>query len=142
MASCELICVPPAKVDALWPHARKFIENAVIRGDSDYSLDYIRRRLEKRRSLLWLVVKDETKIVGAGTTEICSMIGTNKRVCVITAFGADDLDHCIHLWDRIKRYAREEKCELIRIYGRHGWLRRLQELGFTQPWIALEMKVD
>lgn len=113
-----------------------FIEAALK--DTDYPLEYVHDKLTKKESLLWIVWDGKT-IHGAGTTEICGVLNTDKRVCVITSFGGRR-EH-FQLVKRIEQYAREEKCELVRLYGPKGWARMLGDQGYEQPWIALEKRL-
>jgi|SRR5271157_316988 len=138
----DLICVAPHLVNKVWPHVKHFIERALIRGHSDYTLDYVYRKLKHREALLWLVM-DPTKqhLKAAGTTEIVGMIVSHRRVCVITTYGGTVVSAWQKLLARIENYARDEKCELIRLYGREGWKRFLRDDGYVEPWIALEKRL-
>jgi len=135
----ELICVAPSHIDQIWPHVSHFIATALKRGCSDYRLDYIHAKLKAGEALLW-VVWDQKTFAAAATTEICSMLGEG-RLLVITAHGGQD-----KLWDKylpeLEKYAAAEGCDRVRLYGRHGWIRVLRDHGYTQPWIALEKRIQ
>jgi hypothetical protein len=136
-AATELLCVDPDLIDKIWPHVKHFVKRAIERSMSDYTLDYVYRKLLLGESLLWIEAEGKD-ILAAATTEICGVLDTNKRVCVITTMGGKTSDMFLHHLSKIEQYAREEKCELVRLYGRPGWARVLSDHGYKEPWVALE----
>lgn len=135
----QVICVAPQFLDKVWPHTRRWLERAIDRGHGDYSLDYVYRQLKANKSLLWVAWSKQRGLLAACTTEIVGMLDTNDRVCVITTYGGI-MPEPSYL-DRIEKYARDEKCVLMRLYGRSGWNRVLRERGYTQPWVAIEKRL-
>jgi hypothetical protein len=125
----------------VWPIAKVFVKAALDRVPSDYTVDYVYRKLKAGRSMMSVAFK-HSKLVMVLTTEICSMLeDAGTRVCVITSFSAENLDDVEQYLPILERYAKMENCKLIRLYGRHGWLRRLRDHGYEQPWIALDKEV-
>lgn len=137
----QFLCVAPSVVDRLWPHVVRFIERAAIRSNADYSTEYIKRKLDEGSSLLWVVSQNGT-IVAAMTTEICGMLDTDERIMVITTAGGSLVEHWETILAQVEQYARDESCTRVRVYGRQGWVRILRDYGYTQPWIALEKRVQ
>lgn len=127
-------------IKTLWPRVQNYLEQALVRGHSDYGLDYIHQRLLLNQSLLWLATSGNS-ILGAATTEIDGLIGTEHRVCVITALGGRNFEEWKHFVRDLEEYARRENCVLMRLYGRHGWIRMLRDDGYIQPWVALEKRL-
>lgn len=106
---------------------RKAIEKV---GLSDFGP--IEQGVLRGRSLLWIGWKD--KIEGALVTNIQVVAG--ERVCVIVAYASGNMKDWLHLLERIERYAADEKCKCVRIFGREGWLRALT--GYQKKAIVIE----
>lgn len=143
----KLLCVAPHLVDDIWPHVVKLVERALIEGRSDYTPEQIKARIEEGKALLW-VIWSEPKIdqlepgelLAIGTTEIVGL-DDGRRVCVIAQCAGRKLKEWEHLLAEIERYARQENCVAVRIYGRSGWVRYFKGAGYTQPWSVVEKKV-
>jgi hypothetical protein len=139
MIDNQLICVAPDYVEQIWPHVASFVERALIRSKSDYSLDYVYRKLKGNMSLLWVVWNGD-RLVACATTEICSLVDRG-RVLVITTCGGRDAKAWLKFLYDLEDYARDEKCDRVRLYGREGWKRALRDQGYVEPWIALEKRI-
>ncbi len=112
----DLVCVAPEDVPQIWPYAGGMIRSAIERtGLSDFA--DIEKDVFSGDQLLWLVISD--KIEAAGTTHL------SRGVCTITACGGHLMDRWVSLHKRIEKYAKDEGCSTVRIYGRKGWERVL-----------------
>lgn len=120
----NLICVPPGKAGAVWPLACPYIERAIRRTDiSDIAA--VKSEVVSGNALLWVAVEGEMRMIGAGVTQL--VLGENRRVCEIVAWGADDQQKCAPLLEIIHEYARAEGCHATRLFGRKGWARMLKD---------------
>lgn len=127
MAECHLICVDPQRVHEFWPFVKDMIRSAVKRTNLSHSQD-IEYDITSGEALLWLIW-DETKIVGAVST---SLIETDaSKVCVLTACGGENMRQWLPLLTKIEKYAKDEGCSCVRIFGRKGWLRVLEDYEMT-----------
>ncbi len=103
------------------------IRSAIERtGLSDFA--DVEKDVLEGRQLLWLVISD--KIEAAGTTHL------SRGVCTITACGGHLMDRWVSLHKRIEKYAKDEGCRAVRIYGRPGWERVLD--GYRREFVVLE----
>lgn len=139
-AEIKLICVAPQFVDKVWPYVRRWLDQALIRGHADHSLDLIYRQLKAKTALLWVAHRKET-IHAACTTEIVKAVEGNDRWCVISTYGGSMPPSWEKMLERIEQYARDENCALMRLYGRSGWNRVLRDRGYHQAWVALEKRL-
>jgi hypothetical protein len=122
-ASVELVCVDPKRVHEVWPHVSRLIGCAVRRTDLSHSLD-IEYDILHGDGLLWLAWNGAT-IEAAATT---SLVETdNNKVCILTACGGEGMRRWLPLLKTIESYARKEGCTCVRIYGRQGWQRVLDD---------------
>jgi hypothetical protein len=120
----KLIAIAPRMVADFLPIAHRHIAAAVERaGMAD--LDPVLEKVRAGQSLLWVAVDDANHIRGAGITEL--IIEGAGLVCVIVAWGQDrgvDWSRCLQT---IEKFARDEECKAVRLYGRPGWQRCLPE---------------
>jgi len=118
----ELVCVDPKLVDQFWPHASKLIQTAVERTGLCEFKD-IESQVLSGRQLLWLAWSGS--IEAAATTELVEING--HMVCVLTACGGHQRERWLPLLAKIEQFAKDEGCECLRIFGRKGWERVLND---------------
>jgi hypothetical protein len=134
LADNILVCVDPERVDEIWPHVKDMLAKAFDGRTSDSTLASTEEALRTGRALLWVVWAEGKKIEAAATTELWSM--PRRKVCVITACGGSDLEGWKHYMADFEQYARDEFCDVLRIYGRKGWKAVFQD--FREPWVTLD----
>lgn len=136
-----LVCVPPEKVAAIWPHVSAFIGSAFQNGRGDDTPEVVKADLEAPRSkrskrpqsLLW-VVWDGSGLLCAATTKI--MQTPRRKVCVVTSCGGREMPRWVAFINDLADYAKKEGCDVLRVEGREGWKAVLP--NFRQPYIVLE----
>jgi hypothetical protein len=134
-ASVELVCVDPKRIHEIWPHVAHLIHNAVKRTNLSHTLD-IELEVLHGKGLLWLAW-DGQAIKAAATT---ALIKTDRDlVCVLTACGGEEMNVWLPLLPMIERYAKDEGCARVRIYGRKGWARVLD--GYQAEHVILERQL-
>lgn len=127
-----LVCVDPAQIRAIWPHASHLIRAAIMRtGLSDFQ--EVEDSILDGDSLLWLAWDGE-RIEAAASTIL--EVANGKKTCVIVACGGEDMNNWLGLIEQIETYAKNEECQCTRIIGRKGWLRVLE--GYRAQHVILE----
>ena len=131
----DLVCVDPCRVDEIWPHAKHLIRSAIEKTNlSDF--DDIERDVLGGKQLLWLAWNGK-EIEAAATTQL---VGVNcKPICVLTACAGHHRERWLPLFEKIEKYAKDEDCSTLRIYGRKGWERVLD--GYRVEYVILEKKL-
>lgn len=125
--STDLLCVNPADVHKTWPLARDLIRAAIERtGLSDFS--DIEKAVLAGDQLLWLAISDH--IEAAATTHL------SRGVCTLIACSGHQRERWLPLFSRIEKYAKDEGCSTMRIWGRPGWQRVLD--GYRIQHVCLE----
>ena len=71
------------------------------------------------KQLLWLAWSDH--IEAAATTQLA------RGVCTLTACSGHHMERWLPLRAKIEQYAKNEGCATMRLYGRKGWERVLDE---------------
>jgi hypothetical protein len=142
----QLLCVAPHLVGQIWPHIIKLIERALLKSNSDYTPDQVRKRIEDGTALLWVIWSQGSRqskageLLAAGTTELVSL-PDGRKICVVASCAGRNLKRWDCLLADIEQYAKREGCAAVRCYGRPGWVRYLRGSGYTQPWIVVEKTV-
>lgn len=129
--STELVCVDPARIGEVWPHAKDKIRAAVERTGLS-AFEDIEADVLCGNQLLWLAW-DGTSIMAAATTQIVKPF---SKICVLTACAGHDRERWLPLFEHIEKYAENEGCSSMRIYGRKGWERVLT--GYRAEHVILE----
>lgn len=130
-STAELVPVDPARVHEVWPLIRERVKIAIERtGLSDF--DLIEKEALAGDQLVWLAW--EGQIAAVALTHK-SRIGT-RTICTLTACQGYDRDRWLPLFKKIEKYAKDEGCSVMRIYGRKGWSRVLD--GYQIENVVME----
>lgn len=130
-----MVCVDPAQIRAIWPHAAHLIRSAVLRtGLSDFQ--EIEDSILDGDALLWLAWNG--KQIEAAASTILQKANGNLS-CVIVACGGNDMGRWVGLIEKIEKYAKDEGCISTRIVGRRGWLRALE--GYRAEYAIMEKRI-
>jgi hypothetical protein len=125
--SVDLVCVDPERIFDFWPFARQFIKAAIDATELSDFADIESDVLEGKQ-LLWLAWSG--KIEAAATTHL------SRKVCTLTACSGHQRERWLPLFARIEKYAKDEGCHTMRLYGRKGWERMLD--GYRVEHVILE----
>jgi hypothetical protein len=135
-ATPQLCCVDPALVARIWPAVSQLIRAAMRRGGLG-AYAPIEDSVLTGRALLWLVVR-ANEIRAAVVTEL--HVTEWRKVCVIVACGGRERASWLHLIEKIEEFARAEGCSAVRIVGRKGWARALEQ--YETKRIVLEKELE
>lgn len=125
--SVDLLCVDPKEVSQIWPYAGSMIRAAIDQTNlSDFA--EIEKDVLSGNQLLWLAVSDH--IEAAATTHL------SRNVCTLTACSGHQRERWLPLFAKIEKYAKDEGCHTMRIFGRKGWQRVLD--GYRVEHVVLE----
>lgn len=134
-SSAKAVCVPPNQVDRLWPEVSHLIKRAMERGDLG-TFESVEHDVLEGKALLWLAWI-WPNIAGTVVTKISR--SEKSKVCTIIACGGEDVMEWLFLLEDIENYARAEGCDVVRIFGRKGWMRWLPE--YRAPKVILERRL-
>ncbi|HEY7246269.1 MAG TPA: hypothetical protein VH678_20540 [Xanthobacteraceae bacterium] len=129
------MCVDPKFVREVWPFVKHLIVAAMHRGDLSSFLG-LERSVMAEGALLWLVIS-RGKIAAAAVTELQQTEW--RKVCVLVACGGERMREWLPLIAGIEKFARQEGCSAVRIFGRKGWQRVLTD--FCAKRIILEKEI-
>lgn len=115
------------EIDEWWPQIRHLVEKPLVRTGviADFSPEDVRDLIRSGDMQCWIGHSDG-KILVCGITEI--MVYPRRKVLGIPFVGAED--GSIALWlahiETLKDFARHHGCEIVRGWGRKGWVRALR----------------
>lgn len=128
----ELVCIDPKHVSEVWPVVapliRAAVENVGLTPFSEIEYDVL-----SGEGLLWVIWSGRE--IEAAATTVLSETSLGK-VCVLSACGGQNMRTWLPLFEQIENYARAERCDRMRIFGRDGWLRVLD--GYSKTAIVIE----
>jgi hypothetical protein len=130
-SSAKLICVDPSRIGEVWPHVRERLRAAIDRTELS-SFDDLEADVISGMQLVWLAW-DGSEIMAAATTQL---VKPRDKVCVLTACAGHDRERWLPLFAMIEKYAKDEGCSTMRIFGRKGWERVLD--GYRVEHVVLE----
>src|SRR4051812_6979599 len=125
--SVDLLCVSPHDVVKVWPLASGLIRAAIERTDLSDFAD-IEKDVLAGDQLLWLAISDHVE--AAATTHL------SRGVCTLVACSGHERERWLPLFATIEKYAKNEGCHTMRLYGRKGWERVLN--GYRAEHVILE----
>jgi len=123
-ADCTLLCVGPQRVADILHHVRPLLESAARRS-RETSVEAIEQDLAAGRALLWIAWGAERRIVAVLVTQLVRTAA--GLVCVLVSCAGGEHRRWVGLLRDIERYAADEECVAMRIYGRKGWARVLKD---------------
>lgn len=123
----DLLCVPPKEVEQIWQYAGPMIRAAIERTNLSEFAE-IERDVLSGDQLLWLAISDH--IEAAATTHL------SRKICTLTACSGHQRERWLPLFKTIEKYAKDEGCHTMRIFGRKGWERVLD--GYHVEHVVLE----
>ena len=137
--SCVGVCVPPGVAHEVWPFVSHWVKAAAERGDLT-TFAALEQSVLYGNGLIWLAfVHGGTDNLPSGVA-LTELIRSEKSLaCVITACGGEDFRDWICLIHKIEKYARAEGCDCVRIFGRRGWARVLDD--YQTKKIVLERQL-
>lgn len=113
-----------------WPVASRLLAPAIERSQGDHSLETTLEALKSGHSQLW-IVHGEEGIASAAVTSI-AVYPTGQKWLEVAFLGGRDAENWANIaMDAAMTFAKERGCKGVRIFGRRGWLRRLDGIAET-----------
>ena len=120
--SIELLRISTPYVETQWPRVRPMVKRAMSRADAG-DFERTERELFEGLQQLWLAWNG-TSIEAIAVTQLTT-IG-DKKYCVIVACSGSKWRFLQFLYD-LEQFAKDEGCKAMRINGRKGWQRVLDD---------------
>ena len=129
--------VAQSNIEFIWSSVEKFISDAFNKHDGDETEEDTRKLLEDGKAQLW-IAHDGRGIRAAAVTRLAT-VPSGRRVCFCMACGGTGLTEWLDLgMKEIEKFAKINKCDLVRLSGRRGWRGAFKSLGYKEPFVILE----
>ena len=98
------------------------------------------RMVQAREMQLWMISREDKRIVGAGTTQIITY--PQQTACRIVTLAGSEFDewreeaHAI-----IEAWAKDVGCNCIENYVRKGFVPKLKEMGYRHRYSVLHKDI-
>lgn len=134
MAEPTLNLIPHEHVELVWPLAEHHVQKAVDQGDGLVTLESHRDGVIGGKRQLWLIWDEgrEDKCLAAFVTEII-----NDHFFLWACGGGEMKDWLWIAQDGFERWARARGCKGMQLWGRPGWMRVLNPLGYRKTLVAM-----
>ena len=128
----RLVCYSQDQIPHVWDEVAPLIKKALDRG-SNYTLQDIHLGLCISDMQLWTWVSE--KIDAAMVTSIQSR--DDETWCLLLTMGGKNMDEWKDCLPIVEKWAKDNGCTELRIYGRSGW----KKLGFEIEYTKLVRKL-
>jgi hypothetical protein len=131
----ELVPVDTPLVAGIWPHTREMVKRGMSRADPG-DFERTERELFAGLQQLWLVW-DGVAILAIAVTQLVTV--GDKKLCVIVSCSGKGVRRWLHLIAGIEKFAKDEGCHAMRIYGRKGWERVLK--NYRAKYVVMDKEL-
>lgn len=115
------------------------LEPAIARSEGRLTARSVRQWVEDGRYVLWIAHDGET-IAAAFVTRVARY--PRKNMLTIDLCGGTQMGSWLDEADRVFRaFSRESGLDGIELYGRSGWARALERLGWRQSAVLVETDI-
>lgn len=104
--------VAPDELEALWPKVYRWIERALEHGQGDEDALDVAVAIFNGRYDLWLDEK---------FAAVVQVVKYPKQTVATILYCGGELDSLLTMYSEAKEYARANKIDAIRVWGRPGW---------------------
>lgn len=133
----ELIGIRHNQAHLLWHEVDPILRRALEYSDNKYSLEHVKKCVEERDMQLWVTFR-EGHVSTAGVSQIVNY-PCEKRLVIL--FLAGDSENLFSHWHTISQWGKSQGCESCEIYGRPGWERKLEKIGFKKIHTVLKINL-
>jgi len=133
MAELTLNLIPHEHVKLVWPLAEGHVRKAIDQGDGLVTVESHHDAVLDDRRQLWLVWDEAKKECVA--TFVTEIINDHFFMWVC---GGKRMKEWLHLaQEGLERWARANGCKGMQLWGRPGWTRVLDALGYKKTLVAM-----
>lgn len=136
--SVEIFPVHATDIDTVWDECEPIIKRALDHSYGESSLEGIRLGLKQNQTQLWVVI--DKKIIACCICQIYQY--ELKRVLRGLYLAGTNMRAWLKKLDKVlDEYGRRWGCTEIELYGRKGWLRRLEKMNYTEGYYMARREI-
>jgi len=130
-------------IEAWWPLVQEYLISALKYSLGEYSIGDIKSACKSKNMQLW--VEMGKKAEGACVTKINQY--PQKKVLVVLLAGGEIFgDRNFQLIEEseglLTRFAKEKNCDYIQLFGRRGWIKKMNKLNYDHSRVVLTKEID
>ena len=130
-------------VEVWWPLVEEYLNAALEHSLGEYSITDIKSACKSKDMQLWAEIGKEVE--GALVTKINNY--PQKKVLVMMLAGgkvfADNNFKIIEESEELlTRFAKEKGCEYIQLFGRRGWVKKMNKLNYNHSRVVLTKEIN
>lgn len=128
----------PDYLHNVWPLVKFWLASGLKHGAGEYNVDQLKVFIQQGQHVLFSIIDDEGRMVGAGTVAIENY--PNARIGFITSLGGVGVLNS-EVFESLADWARNNGCTSIRGAVRPSMARLCKKAGFGQQYIIVEHKL-
>ena len=134
--------VPHHYMMTIWSEVEKYLQKAVDRSKGRWTIDYLKKSIEKAEQQLWVVFTEEDNdIIGAATTEF--VYYPNSKKVAVQYLGGENLpDWAWNYLTTVEAWAKDNKCDGIECTARFGLWKWLGKSGWEKSYTIFEKRFN
>ena len=139
MSDVEITAVPPEHTFAIWPKVRPYMAASAEYTDGRFDAEDVLELLATDQQTLWVAFRDND-ILGGVTTNFLHY--PRMDVLCVHFCGGEHLDEWSDkMFETLRGWAKDNKCERIESTGRSGWARVFKSKGHKPLWYTFDYPV-
>ena len=132
--------IPNELVPKVWRFAEPFIKRALDHTFGELSHEDVMRMVMARDAQLWMISREDKRIVGAGTTQLINYPQmTACRIITLAGSEFDEWREEAHAF--IEAWAKDSGATCIENYVRKGFVPKLKEMGYKHRYSVLHKEI-
>lgn len=137
----NIALVPLENVADVWDRVEPLLAKAMKIANDRYRTIDLLDQILRGEQFLWIAFDEEKEIKAAITTRLIDYPG--KRVLSLQFCGGDDMEQWLsEFHDTLEKFARAEHCEAMELVGRKGWVRALEDKGWSSSLVLVEKELN
>jgi hypothetical protein len=133
----ELVGIRHNQAHLIWNEVEPILQRALEYSDNKYSLEHIKKCVEERDMQLW-VTFNNSQVATAGISQIVNY-PCEKRMVIL--FLSGNSENLYNHWKTMSTWGKANGCTSCEIYGRPGWERKLESIGFKKIHTVLKVNL-
>jgi hypothetical protein len=136
LSPCIISIVRPETIERAWGHCERFLATAICKSHGELLLEDAHKACLDGSMQLWMVYTSAPEFLGAAVTQLVEYPQFSTMRIVL--LGGKRFDEWKEKLDElISDSARSLGCKRMEAYGRAGFVRSLQGLGYNRMYTAI-----
>lgn len=128
--------VAPKTIESAWKYCEHMLAKAVKHARGELDMEDVRKECLENNMQLWMVFTAEPEFLGAAVTQLVQYPRL-KAVRIVLLGGKDFVSWKLKLDQELCEFARREGCGRMEAFGRAGFVRSLQDLGYEKMYVSI-----